>query len=93
MKILKKSYFYSLWRQVMNTGVVDPETGTVYTTYVRKNHCRGFAQCSTCEILAADLARATTLEERECYQLALAEHREEVSGLCMSVRCCGNMFV
>ena len=78
-KSLSKSYFYTVWRKVMNAGVVDPETGTEYCTYVRVNHCRGFAQCTTCEILAADLARAVDDDERECYARALAEHRDEVT--------------
>lgn len=75
---LVKSYFYTVWRQVMNKGVVDPDTGVKYSTLVRVNHCRGFAQCTTCEILAADLARSTDTDERECYRRALAEHREQV---------------
>ena len=83
MKGVAQSYFYTLWREVMNNGVLDPETGVEYTTYVRKNHCRGFAVCSTCEILSTDMARAVNEEERECYERALAEHHEEVSGQCL----------
>lgn len=75
---LTKSYFYTVWRQVMNKGVVDPDTGVKYCTLVRVNHCRGFAQCTTCEILAADMARTTDTDERECYRRALAEHQEQV---------------
>lgn len=73
-----QSYFYSLWRRVMNDGVVEPDTGTHFTTYVRKNHCRGFQVCSTCEILATDISQATNEDERESYKRALAEHHAEV---------------
>ena len=62
----------------MNAGVVDPDTGIKYSTHVRVNHCRGFAQCSTCEILTRDLARAADEDQRQCFLRALAEHREEV---------------
>ena len=78
MAELVKSYFYSLWRRVMNNGVVEPDTGTHFTTYVRKNHCRGFQVCSTCEILATDISQATNEDERESYRRALAEHHAEV---------------
>ena len=77
--ILSKGYFYTLWRRVMNDGVYDPGTGIKYITHVRFNHCRGFAQCTTCEILAADLARAANKDERESFARALAEHRAEVN--------------
>lgn len=69
----------------MNDGVYDPETGVKYITHVRVNHCRGFAQCTTCEILAADLARAANDVERESYARALAEHRAEVNGQSLRV--------
>lgn len=78
MTELVQSYFYTLWRQVMNEGVVEPDTGTHFTTYVRKNHCRGFQICSTCEILATDIAKASNEDERESYKRALAEHHAEV---------------
>ena len=79
MPTIKKSYLYYLWRQVLNKGVVEPETGITFTTYVRKNHCRGFAVCTTCEILATDIAQSINEDERECYTRALAEHHEEVN--------------
>ena len=81
--LLSESYFYKLWRKVMNRGVVDPETGTKFLTFVRINHCRGFAQCTTCEILSADMARATDDDEKACFARALAEHRAEVVGPCV----------
>ena len=79
----------------MNEGVYDPETGIKYTTHVRVNHCRGFAQCTTCEILAADLARATNDVERESFARALAEHRAEVNiqSLCVAVRLCLSCYL
>lgn len=93
--ILSQSYFYCLWRQVMNDGVYDPETGVKYITHVRVNHCRGFAQCTTCEILAADLARAANDVERESFARALAEHRAEVNiqRLCVAVRLCLSCYL
>lgn len=78
MAQLVQSYFYSLWRRVMNEGVVEPDTGTHFTTYVRKNHCRGFQVCTTCEILATDISQAINEDERESYKRALAEHHAEV---------------
>ena len=79
LKPLSKSYLYKIWRNVINEGVVEPNTGTKYCTHVRVNHCRGFTQCTTCEILSADLARAIDDDEREEFRRALAEHRAEVS--------------
>ena len=75
---LAQSYFYFLWRQLMNKGVVDPATSIKYCTHVRINHCRGFAKCTTCEILSCDIARATDEDERASFARALAEHHEEV---------------
>ena len=78
MKPLSKAYFYNTWRDVMNNGVLDPSTSTHYKTYVRKNHCRGFAVCTTCELLKHDIALSTNDEERECFQRLLSTHQTEV---------------
>ena len=78
MKCLSKAYFYNTWRDVMNNGVLDPKTSTHYKTYVRKNHCRGFAVCTTCELLKHDIAMSTNDEERECFQRLLSTHQTEV---------------
>ena len=78
MKPLSMAYFYNLWRNVMNEGVYDPATNNEYTTYVRKNHCRGFAVCSTCELLKYDIAMSRNDEEKECFQRLLTTHQTEV---------------
>ena len=78
VKPLSKSYFYQTWLRTMEEGVVDPSTGTYYTTHVRKNSARGFAQCDTCSGLNADICAAKTEEERDCYLRQLAQHRKEV---------------
>lgn len=75
---VSKKYFYNVWRSCMTSGVVDPDTGIRYRTHVRKNHCRGFAKCTTCETISHDIAMASTHDERMCHMRILAEHHKEV---------------
>ena len=35
-----KKYFYQLWRQLVEEGVIDPDTGIRYVAEVRINHAR-----------------------------------------------------
>ena len=75
---LSTSYFYRVWREVMNAGVVDPETSTFYTCHVRINSARGFAECKTCSQLRADTQAAKTKEQSDCFVRQLHEHHEDV---------------
>ena len=75
---VKSSYFYKLWREVMNSGVIDPETGQYYNTHVRKNRARGFARCDHCVELNAKISASLTRIESEAYLNQLRAHHAEV---------------
>ena len=73
-----KRYFYQLWLELLEQGVVDPLNGKHHECKVRKTRARGFAKCNTCECLNAKIADALTHEEMQIHLNALREHHESV---------------
>jgi len=73
-----KRYFYQLWLELLDTGVVDPASGKHHDCEVRKTRARGFAKCDKCERLNSKIADAETNEEMEIHLNALREHHESV---------------
>ena len=72
------SYFHKLWQNVRQTGVTDPSTGKNYEVKIRRNTCRGFSKCDTCELLQS-LARTTKKPQKaEAYLQQYREHLQEV---------------
>ena len=75
---LVQRYFYQLWLELLDTGVMNPTSGKHHDCKVRKTRARGFAKCDKCENLNSKIADAETNQEMEIHLDALREHHESV---------------
>ena len=62
----------------MVAGVTDPSTGAWYRTKIRRNNCRGFSKCDTCELLKSLARTAKKKPKADAYLQQLEKHLQDV---------------
>ena len=77
-KKIKFHYFERLWREVMETGVTDPETSVHYKCNVRKSRAKGFKKCNTCQYWKNKRDGSGDATKRAFYQTKLDRHIADV---------------
>lgn len=76
--VVVKKYLYKLWRDLLDKGVTDPDTGTHYVAEVREGRAKGFAKCDECSRLEGAVANAQTHEDMDALLDELRKHHESV---------------